>query len=68
MSATAAQLLFSAKFPFRSPPPVKRPSQREREYLHDTRAIQDYLGHKNIHYTVRYTQISPQRFESFWTD
>lgn len=35
---------------------------------HDTRAIQDYLGHKNIHYTVRYTQISPQRFESFWTD
>lgn len=35
---------------------------------HDTRAIQDYLGHKNIHYTVRYTQMSPQRFESFWTD
>jgi len=24
---------------------------------HDTRAIQDYLGHKNIHHTVRYTQI-----------
>ncbi|WP_442949240.1 tyrosine-type recombinase/integrase [Nostoc sp.] len=23
---------------------------------HDTRAIQDYLGHKNIYYTVRYTQ------------
>ena len=22
---------------------------------HDTRAIQDYLGHKNIHHTVRYT-------------
>ena len=35
---------------------------------HDTRAIQDYLGHKNIHNTVRYTQMSPQRFESFWTD
>lgn len=34
MSATATQLLFSAKFPFGSPPPVKRPSQREREYLH----------------------------------
>lgn len=34
----------------------------------DTRAIQDYLGHKNIHHTVRYTQMSPQRFESFWTD
>lgn len=35
---------------------------------HDTRAIQDYLGHKNIHHTVRYTQLSPQRFENFWTD
>lgn len=34
----------------------------------DTRAIQDYLGHKNIHHTVRYTQMSPQRFETFWTD
>ena len=35
---------------------------------HDTRAIQDYLGHINIHHTVRYTQMSPQRFENFWTD
>ncbi|NET03611.1 MAG: tyrosine-type recombinase/integrase [Symploca sp. SIO2B6] len=35
---------------------------------HDTRAIQDYLGHKNIHHTVRYTQMSPQRFESFFED
>lgn len=35
---------------------------------HDTRAIQDYLGHKNIHHTVRYTQLSPQRFETFWID
>lgn len=35
---------------------------------HDTKAIQDYLGHKNIHHTVRYTQMSPQRFENFWLD
>ena len=35
---------------------------------HDTRAIQDYLGHKNIHHTVRYTQMSPSRFETFWRD
>jgi type 1 fimbriae regulatory protein FimB/type 1 fimbriae regulatory protein FimE len=35
---------------------------------HDTRAIQDYLGHKNIHHTVRYTQMSPQRFENFFSD
>src|SRR5215831_17921966 len=26
---------------------------------HDTRAIQDYLGHKNIQYTVRYTAMAP---------
>ena len=35
---------------------------------HDTRAIQDYLGHQNIHHTVRYTQMSSQRFENFWMD
>jgi len=35
---------------------------------HDTRAIQDYLGHQNIHHTVRYTQMSPQRFENFFSD
>jgi integrase len=34
----------------------------------DTRAIQDYLGHKDIHHTVRYTKMAPQRFESFWDD
>ena len=26
---------------------------------HDTRALQHYLGHKNIQHTVRYTQLSP---------
>jgi type 1 fimbriae regulatory protein FimB len=34
----------------------------------DTRAIQDYLGHANIHHTVRYTQLAPQRFQGFWDD
>lgn len=34
----------------------------------DTRAIQHYLGHKNIQHTVRYTQLSPDRFKSFWKD
>jgi integrase len=33
---------------------------------HDTRAIQDYLGHKNIQHTVRYTELSPARFKNFW--
>ena len=34
----------------------------------DTRAIQHYLGHKNIHHTVRYTALSPERFKAFWQD
>src|SRR5262245_33486154 len=29
---------------------------------HDTRALQHYLGHKNIQHTVRYTELSPDRF------
>ena len=35
---------------------------------HDTRAIQYYLGHKNIQHTVRYTELSSERFKSFWED
>jgi len=30
---------------------------------HDTRALQAYLGHKNIQHTVRYTELSPTRFD-----
>lgn len=32
----------------------------------DTRAIQGYLGHKNIQHTVRYTELAPDRFKNFW--
>jgi integrase len=32
----------------------------------DTRRIQDYLGHKNINHTVRYTQLAPNRFDGLW--
>lgn len=32
----------------------------------DTRTIQDYLGHKNIQHTVRYTQLSAARFTGLW--
>lgn len=35
---------------------------------HDTRAIQHYLGHKNIQHTVRYTELAPDRFKEFWND
>jgi site-specific recombinase XerD len=34
----------------------------------DTRALQHYLGHKNIMHTVRYTELSPDRFRNFWED
>jgi site-specific recombinase XerD len=33
---------------------------------HDTRALQAYLGHRNIQHTVRYTELSPMRFKDFW--
>jgi type 1 fimbriae regulatory protein FimB/type 1 fimbriae regulatory protein FimE len=34
----------------------------------DTRSLQHYLGHKSIQHTVRYTELSPTRFNSFWRD
>lgn len=33
---------------------------------HDTRLIQDYLGHQNIQHTVKYTQLAPGRFDGLW--
>ena len=33
---------------------------------HDTRALQAYLGHRNIRHTVRYTELSRDRFKNFW--
>src|SRR5262249_29361742 len=35
---------------------------------HDTRALQAWLGHKNIQHMVRYTELAPDRFENFWRD
>jgi type 1 fimbriae regulatory protein FimE len=34
----------------------------------NTRAIQDYLGHRSIASTVRYTALAPVRFKGFWRD
>jgi site-specific recombinase XerD len=33
---------------------------------HDTRALQSYLGHRNIQHKVRYTELSTTRFKDFW--
>ena len=32
----------------------------------DTRLIQDYMGHKQIQNTVRYTATNAKRFEGLW--
>lgn len=34
----------------------------------DTRAIQSYLGHRNIVHTVTYTELAAGRFKGFWDD
>lgn len=35
---------------------------------HDTRSLQHYRGHKNVMHTVRYSDLSPERFKNFWDD
>jgi type 1 fimbriae regulatory protein FimB len=32
----------------------------------DTRLIQDYLGHRTIQHTVKYTATNAARFEKLW--
>ncbi len=34
----------------------------------DTRALQERLGHGNVQHTVRYAELTPKRFESFWQE
>ena len=34
----------------------------------DTRALQAYLGHRNIQNTTRYTALAEGRFKGFWRD
>jgi site-specific recombinase XerD len=33
---------------------------------HDTRALQEWLGHRNIQNTTRYTELTARRFRDFW--
>jgi site-specific recombinase XerD len=33
---------------------------------HNTRLIQDWLGHRAIQHTARYTELSPTRFKEVW--
>jgi integrase len=50
-----------AKLGFPVPRPYAAPLLR-----HDTRTIQDWLGHRSIQHTVRYTGLTPTRFKDFW--
>ena len=60
----------AAKFQFRVHPHMLRHATGYKlaNEGHDTRSLQHYLGHKNIMHTVRYTELSPDRFKNFWDD
>ena len=60
----------AAKFPFPVHPHMLRHATGYKlaNDGRDTRALQHYLGHKNIMHTVRYTELSPERFKNFWED
>ena len=73
LTVAAFQKLFTrisqeAEFPFPIHPHMLRHSCgfRLANDGHDTRALQEWLGHQNIQHTVRYTELTPQRFKDFW--
>jgi type 1 fimbriae regulatory protein FimB/type 1 fimbriae regulatory protein FimE len=61
---------YEAKLPFKAHPHMLRHAcgYTLANRGHDTRALQAYLGHKNIQHTVRYTELSPTRFKNFWRE
>jgi type 1 fimbriae regulatory protein FimB/type 1 fimbriae regulatory protein FimE len=65
-----ARLGEGAQFPYRVHPHMLRHATGYKlaNDGRDTRALQHYLGHKNIMHTVRYTELSPERFKNFWED
>jgi type 1 fimbriae regulatory protein FimE len=67
---TMARVGERAKFPFPVHPHMLRHACgfKLANDGQDTRALQHYLGHKNIQHTVRYTELSPERFKTFWQD
>jgi integrase len=60
----------AAKLPFKAHPHMLRHAcgYALANRGHDTRALQAYLGHRNIQHTVRYTEMSPTRFKNFWRE
>src|SRR5260370_41184846 len=58
----------AAKMPFGIHPHILRHSTgfKLANQCVDTRSLQHSLGHKNIQHTVRYRELSPDRFRDFW--
>jgi type 1 fimbriae regulatory protein FimB/type 1 fimbriae regulatory protein FimE len=67
---TIARIGEAAKLPFAIHPHMLRHSTGYKlaNDGHDTRALQHYMGDKNIMHTVRYTDMAPDRFNNFWKD
>ena len=67
---TLARIGEGSKFPFPVHPHMLRHACgfKLANDGHDTRALQLWLGHRNIQHTVRYTGLSPARFKGFWRD
>jgi site-specific recombinase XerD len=67
---TIARIGEAAKLPFPIHPHMLRHSTGYKlaNDGRDTRALQHYMGHKNIMHTVRYTDMAPDRFKNFWQD
>ena len=63
-----ARLGERAKFPFPVHPHMLRHAcgYKLANDGQDTRAIQHYLGHRNIQHTVRYTELAPHRFKNLF--
>src|SRR5271155_5740506 len=72
--ATARKLIARAgelaKLPFPIHPHMLRHSAGYKlsDEGHDTRSIQQYLGHKNVTHTVRYTELSPEKAKKHATE
>jgi type 1 fimbriae regulatory protein FimB/type 1 fimbriae regulatory protein FimE len=69
-SKLVARIGLAARMPFPAHPHILRHACgfKLANDRHDTRALQHYLGHKNIQHTVRYTELSPARFKALWAD
>ena len=68
VNALLAKLSAAAELPLRAHPHMLRHACgfALADQGADTRLIQDYLGHRNIQHTVRYTAANPVRFERLW--